>query len=268
MGAPIRRAGAPAIMPKGAAFVESGGRKRCVRLSFLRRRRKYGIEATMFDSSIAAKISHLTVAFLPVLLGIILHEVAHGWAALRCGDPTARMLGRLTLNPVPHIDPVGLGVFAFTAMFTPFVFGWAKPVPVNPRLFRNYRRGMLLVSAAGPLTNMLLAMTFAALLRLLLFAPADFLVNTAPGEFLLRMCQVGIAANFTLAWINLLPIPPLDGGHILEILLPGQIALQFQRLERYGFLLLVLLIASGALSAVLMPLIRGSWSFALWVFGI
>ena len=222
----------------------------------------------MSDFNIAAHISHLAVAFLPVLLGIILHEVAHGWAALRCGDPTARMLGRLTLNPVPHIDPMGMGVFVFTALFTPFVFGWAKPVPVNPRHFRNYRRGMLLVSAAGPLTNMLLALTFAACLRVLLLAPAEFIMNTAPGEFLLQMFQVGIAANFTLAWINLLPIPPLDGGHILETLLPGQIALQFQRLERYGFLLLVLLIASGALSAVLMPLVRGSWTFALWLVGI
>lgn len=222
----------------------------------------------MSDFNIAAQISHLAVAFLPVLLGIILHEVAHGWAALRCGDPTARMLGRLTLNPVPHIDPMGMGVFVFTALVTPFVFGWAKPVPVNPRHFRNYRRGMLLVSAAGPLTNMLLALTFAACLRVLLLAPAEFIMNTAPGEFLLQMFQVGIAANFTLAWINLLPIPPLDGGHILETLLPGQIALQFQRLERYGFLLLVLLIASGALSAVLMPLVRGSWTFALWLVGI
>ena len=222
----------------------------------------------MSDFNIAAQISHLAVAFLPVLLGIILHEVAHGWAALRCGDPTARMLGRLTLNPVPHIDPMGMGVFVFTALFTPFVFGWAKPVPVNPRHFRNYRRGMLLVSAAGPLTNMLLALTFAACLRVLLLAPAEFIMNTAPGEFLLQMFQVGIAANFTLAWINLLPIPPLDGGHILETLLPGQIALHFQRLERYGFLLLVLLIASGALSAVLMPLVRGSWTFALWAVGI
>ena len=222
----------------------------------------------MSDFNIAAQISHLAVAFLPVLLGIILHEVAHGWAALRCGDPTARMLGRLTLNPVPPIDPMGMGVFVFTALFTPFVFGWAKPVPVNPRHFRNYRRGMLLVSAAGPLTNMLLALTFAACLRVLLLAPAEFIMNTAPGEFLLQMFQVGIVANFTLAWINLLPIPPLDGGHILETLLPGQIALQFQRLERYGFLLLVLLIASGALSAVLMPLVRGSWTFALWLVGI
>ena len=221
----------------------------------------------MFDASIAAKISHLAVAFVPVLLGIILHEVAHGWAALRCGDPTARMLGRLTLNPVPHIDPLGTAMFVFTAMYSPIVFGWAQPVPVNPRYFRDYRKGMLLVSAAGPLTNMVLAMAFAVCLRLLLFAPAEFLVGTSTGKFLLEMFQTGIAANFALAWINLLPLPPLDGGRILETLLPGQIALQFQRVERYGFLILVLLLASGVLSTLLMTLVRRSWNHALTTVG-
>ena len=222
----------------------------------------------MSDLHLAAKISYVAVAFVPVLLGIILHEVAHGWAALRCGDPTARMLGRLTLNPVPHIDPAGTAVFVFTALFSPFVFGWAKPVPVNPRYFRNYRRDMLLVSAAGPLSNMVLAMLFAVALRLLLFAPAEFLMNTSTGKFLLEMCQIGISANFALAWINLLPIPPLDGGKILETLLPGQIALQFQRVERYGFLLLVILLASGVMSSILMTLVRWSWNFALTAVGL
>lgn len=222
----------------------------------------------MFDASIAEKISFLAAALVPVLLGIILHEVAHGWAALRCGDPTARMLGRLTLNPVPHIDPMGIAVFAFTALFTPFVFGWAKPVPVNPRYFRNYRKGMLLVAAAGPLTNMVLAIIFAVLLRLLLFAPAEFLLNASMGKFLLEMCKIGISANFALAWINLMPIPPLDGGRILEVLLPWKISLPLQSVERYGFLLLVLLLASGIMSSILLPLIQGSWNIALRVVGI
>lgn len=255
-------------MPKARTFVESATLCMALYLPFLRRFRKYGIEAPMFDFNIAAKISHLAVAFVPVLLGIILHEVAHGWAALRCGDPTARMLGRLTLNPVPHIDPVGTAMFVFTALFSPFVFGWAKPVPVNPRYFRDYRKGMLLVSAAGPLTNMVLAMLFAVCLRLLLFAPAEFLLHTSTGNFLLQMFQMGIIANFTLAWINLIPIPPLDGGHILETLLPGQIALQYQRLERYGFLILILLLASGLINSVLMPLIQWSWTLALTAVGI
>lgn len=222
----------------------------------------------MFDQSISESILNLTVAFIPVLLGIILHEVAHGWAALKCGDPTARMLGRLTLNPIPHIDPMGTGMFVFTALFSPFVFGWAKPVPINPRYFRNLRRDLLLVTAAGPLTNFLLAMAFAVCLRLLLMLPAEVLAGSAAGQFLFQMFQVGIISNFSLAWVNLLPIPPLDGGHIVECLLPGKLAWQFQRIERYGFLILFVLLASGVVSSVLLPLIRGSWKAALWMVGI
>lgn len=222
----------------------------------------------MFDQSISESIMNLTVAFIPVLLGIILHEVAHGWAALKCGDPTARMLGRLTLNPVPHIDPMGTGMFIFTAMFTPFVFGWAKPVPINPRYFRNLRRDLLIVTAAGPLTNFALAMAFAVCLRLLLMLPAEVLAANAAGRFFFQMFQVGIIANFSLAWINLMPIPPLDGGHILECLLPRKLAWQFQRIERYGFLILFVLLASGVAGSVLLPLIRGSWHMALWMVGI
>ena len=221
----------------------------------------------MFDN-ISESIANLTVAFVPVLLGIVMHEVAHGWAAFKRGDNTAWMLGRLTLNPVPHIDPMGMGMFVFTALFSPFVFGWAKPVPINPRNFRNLRRDLLIVTAAGPLVNFLLAFLFAVALRLLLFAPESFLVGSSLGTFLLKMCQVGVIANFTLAWINLMPIPPLDGGHILECLLPPRAASALARVERYGFLILVVLLASGTMSSILLPLIRGSWNFALWAVGI
>ncbi|MBR3880602.1 MAG: site-2 protease family protein [Mailhella sp.] len=221
----------------------------------------------MFEN-ISESITRLAVSFVPVLLGIIMHEVAHGWAALRRGDPTAYMLGRLTLNPVPHIDPMGMGMFVFTALFSPFVFGWAKPVPINPRYFRNPRKDMLFVTAAGPLTNILLALSFAAALRLLLFAPDSFLLYNPVGKYLLQMFQVGIIANFTLAWINLIPIPPLDGGHILEGLLPRRAALWFSSIERYGFLIVVVLLASGLMSSILLPLIRGSWNITLKLFGI
>ena len=222
----------------------------------------------MFDTTITAKISHLAVAFLPMLLGIILHEVAHGWAALRCGDPTARMLGRLTLNPVPHIDPLGTGMFIFTALFSPFMFGWAKPVPINPRYFRQYRQGMLLVSAAGPLTNFLLAMGFAVCLRVLLLAPSEFLLSSSVGNFLLQMFQSGIVINFVLGWINLLPVPPLHGGRILETLLPPSLSFHFQRYERYFFLLVIVLFAGGMLNPVLMKLVQWSWSMALAAVGL
>ena len=223
----------------------------------------------MFDHSISESISRLAVAFVPVLLGIILHEVAHGWAALKRGDPTAWMLGRLTLNPVPHIDPMGMGMFAFTALFSPFVFGWAKPVPVNVRYFRNPRRDMLIVSAAGPLTNITLALLFGLALKLLLtFASQDFLLGSSVGKYLLEMFQVGVIANFSLAFVNLIPLPPLDGGHILEGILPRSLANAYGRIERYGFLILVVLLASGVLSSILPPLIRWSWNTTLLIFGI
>ena len=223
----------------------------------------------MFDQSISESISRLAVAFVPVLLGIILHEVAHGWVALKRGDPTAWMLGRLTLNPAPHIDPMGMGMFAFTALFTPFVFGWAKPVPVNVRYFRNPRKDMLLVSASGPLTNITLALLFGLALKLLLtFAPHDFLLGSSVGKYLLEMFQIGIIANFSLAYVNLIPLPPLDGGHILEGLLPRQLANAFGGVRRYGFLILVVLLASGMLSSILTPLIRWSWNTTLWLYGI
>ena len=223
----------------------------------------------MFDQSISESISRLAVAFVPVLLGIILHEVAHGWVALKRGDPTAWMLGRLTLNPAPHIDPMGMGMFAFTALFTPFVFGWAKPVPVNVRYFRNPRKDILLVSASGPLTNIMLALLFGLALKLLLtFAPHDFLLGSAVGKYLLEMFQIGIIANFSLAFMNLIPLPPLDGGHILEGLLPRQLANAFGGVRRYGFLILVVLLASGMLSSILTPLIRWSWNTTLWLYGI
>lgn len=115
----------------------------------------------MLDIDLAVSIKRLSVAFVPLMLGIILHEVAHGWAALKRGDPTAAMLGRLTLNPVPHIDPMGLFVFVLTSLTGPFVFGWAKPVPINPRNFRNIVKDTMLVSFAGPATNFLLSIGFA-----------------------------------------------------------------------------------------------------------
>ena len=211
----------------------------------------------------------IVVVFLPFLLGIILHEIAHGLMALKCGDPTARMLGRLTLNPVPHIDPLGLGCFVFTSLFTPFVFGWAKPVPVNPRYFRNYRRDMLLVSAAGPICNFLLAMLLGACLRLLiLFSSDSFILHSSIGNFTLQMLLGGISANLVLAWFNLLPIPPLDGGHILECLLPRHMAQMLAGMRRIGFAVLLAVLAVGGLNYVLLPLVNFSYRIVLGFAGV
>lgn len=220
-------------------------------------------------AQLSHSLSHLATAFVPVLFGIILHEVAHGWMASLRGDETARMLGRLTLNPVPHIDPMGLGMFALTALASPVVFGWARPVPVNSRNMRNPRVDMMLVSLAGPVANMLLAVLFAFALRILLLAvPPDMLLTSRTAQFFSGMFQVGIVANFALAWINLLPLPPLDGSHIVEGLLPPRLAWQYSRLGRYGMILLLALLLTGVAGRILQPLILHSANLALRLSGI
>jgi Zn-dependent protease len=223
----------------------------------------------MPNFDLATSFNRFAIACLPALLGIILHEVAHGWMAKRCGDPTAHALGRLTLNPIPHIDPMGLLVFVLTSISGPFVFGWAKPVPVNTRYFRNPAKDMMLVALAGPLTNMLLALIFAVALRIVLqiFPPALWL--EADGyQFVRRMLGAGVIINFSLAWLNLLPIPPLDGSRILAWFLPGDLGWRFQNFERYGFVILILLLATGALGSILGPLVLGSAEIALSLVGL
>ncbi|MBO4299991.1 MAG: site-2 protease family protein [Desulfovibrio sp.] len=213
----------------------------------------------MLNLDIAQALSTLAVASVPAMLGIILHEVAHGWMAARCGDPTAKILGRLTVNPLPHIDMAGLLVFVLTSLSGSFVFGWAKPVPVDPRYFRNPAKHMMLVALAGPLTNFLLAVVFGILLWgvLTLFPPLNWQQSTTY-IFVLKALQAGIVINFGLGWLNLLPVPPLDGSKIVAYFLPGKIALSYLRMERYGFLLLLLLLFTGALGMVLGPLVSGS----------
>lgn len=219
-----------------------------------------------FDFSTAIRI--LTISLVPALLGIILHEVAHGWVAKRCGDPTAQMLGRLTLNPIPHIDPMGLAVFGLTSLTGSFVFGWAKPVPVNPRYFKKPERDMMLVSLAGPMTNFLLAIAFGALLYIFVrWLPYAELVNNVVYRFLLSTCQVGVIINFGLGWLNLVPVPPLDGSKILAYFLPPHLAWRFMNLGRYGFIILLLLLFTGILGKILGPLVSWSSTFLFSVLG-
>lgn len=209
-------------------------------------------------------LSNLTTAFVPVMLGIILHEVAHGWMASRRGDQTAKMLGRLTLNPLPHIDPMGLGMFVLTALTSPVIFGWAKPVPVNARNFKNPRVDMMLVSVAGPVSNMLLALLCAFGFALMAkFIDPETLLKSREAGFFFNMLQVGIIANFALAWLNLLPLPPLDGSHIVEGFLPPKLAWQYSKLSRYGMIILLLLLVTGVAGAIITPLIRFSANAAL-----
>jgi len=191
----------------------------------------------------------LAMALMAVVLlfSVIVHEVAHGYVALRNGDPTARMLGRITLNPIPHIDPIGTILLPVLLLMSGagIIFGWAKPVPVNPRNFRNYRWGELTVSAAGPLSNLALAVLFS------------FILRSGWGNMgLLMLASFGVKINIFLALFNLIPIPPLDGSHILNIFLPPNLARLYAYLEPVGFILILVLFYTGILWMVLMPAYR------------
>lgn len=201
--------------------------------------------------SIASIIQDIAILAGPVLLAVTFHEVAHGWVADRLGDPTARLLGRLTLNPLKHLDPVGTIVFFLTRMI-----GWAKPVPVNPLNFRDPLKGMMWVAIAGPVTNLFLAAVSAVIFRLLLtsgalFDPAlSFVMKPA-----YMMIQVSVVINVGLAVFNFIPIPPLDGSKVLMGLLSREQAEVFARIEPYGFLILILLIMTDIVHIVLSPII-------------
>jgi len=190
---------------------------------------------------------------IPMLLfAVIAHEVAHGYVAFRCGDPTAKLAGRLTLNPLPHVDLFGTIIFPMILLLakSPFLIGWAKPVPVNPSYFRNPSRDHLLVSLAGVCTNLALAIVFTLLLGI-----TARLTGGIGGAFGL-MLQYGILINVILAVFNMLPIPPLDGSWVLYHLLPPGLAQAYQRLFPYGFIILIVLLMTGMLGAVIGPLYR------------
>ena len=188
------------------------------------------------------------ILYLPVLLfSVVLHEYAHGWQALKEGDDTAYMLGRLTLNPVPHIDPFGsvLLPVMLALLNSPFLIGWAKPVPVNPRNYRNYRGGDIRVSLAGIVVNLGLAV-ISTLLLIIVIRLTDVLPALTPSlEILARMMQYGILVNLILAFFNLIPIPPLDGSHVFYHLLPPKLGMQYRQLQRYGMLILLMLLMIG-----------------------
>lgn len=212
-----------------------------------------------FTFDLGDNVRRIAVAFVPMLLGIICHEVAHGWAAWKMGDPTAKYQGRLTLNPISHFDPTGSLLFVLTALTSPFILGWAKPVPVEPRYFRNPRQGMMLVAFAGPLTNFLLALGFGVIYTMLV----RHLVSGGGGQgafmdFAVQASYLGVWINVTLAWFNLLPIPPLDGSHIVGGLLPWSLAAPYYRIGRYGIILVIILLGTGILRFVMRPLVNSS----------
>ncbi len=195
----------------------------------------------------------LAVAALPLLFAITLHEVAHGWVARMRGDRTAEMLGRLSLNPIRHIDPVGTilvpGVMLLTAGF---IFGWAKPVPVTVENLKRRHKDMAIVGAAGPLSNLAMAAVWAIVM---LVAQWVYTMSPGAGQFLFFMGVAGVFLNLVLGVLNLVPIPPLDGGRVVSALLPGRLSWQYDRLEPFGVWIVLGLLLIGWLWALIMPVV-------------
>lgn len=193
---------------------------------------------------------------LPVLIfSVVLHEVAHGWVALKQGDATAAMLGRLSLNPIGHLDPIGsLLVPGLLAISGAPILGWARPVPVNPRNFKDYKRGDILVSLAGVTVNFALAIAFALIFVGIVWAQRLFPELGATWTLLGQMAQYGIVINFVLVLFNLIPIPPLDGSHVFYHLLPPRLGMKYRELGRYGMIILFALLFLGGFEFIRIPL--------------
>ena len=196
-------------------------------------------------------VQFAAIAILPLLFGITLHEVAHGWVAKLLGDKTALMMGRLTLNPIKHIDPFGTILVPGLMMLAGgAIFGWAKPVPVTWQNLRNPKRDMALVALAGPMANLGMAFIWALIARLGILLNAVSPWASVP---MILMGKVGIVLNLVLMVLNLLPLPPLDGGRIMTSLLPGPLSYRFSRIEPYGFFILIALLMTGVLWKLLGP---------------
>lgn len=211
-------------------------------------------------------LQQIAIWAVPILFAITVHEVAHGWVASKFGDKTALMMGRLTLNPFKHIDLIGtIIVPALLLLFGGFIFGWAKPVPVNWQNLHHPRRDMALVAIAGPTANLLMALLWAMIAKLgLLWG-----VQQSPIALgMALMGQAGIMINLVLMVLNAIPIPPLDGSRVISSLLPPRAAYQFNKLEPFGFFILLLLLATGLLSHILLPAVTYLRQLFLLIFGL
>ena len=198
-------------------------------------------------------VAQIFISFIVLLFSLTVHEMAHAWTADRLGDPTARLLGRVSLNPLVHADPVGTVLFPLIAMITgaPLI-GWAKPVPVNVRQLRHHRRDYVLVAAAGPASNLVMAVTAGCLLAVLPISPQTLDATNVSAPLATFLSQA-MRLNVLLAVFNMIPIPPLDGGNVLAGLLPNHLAGIFNQIRPYGFILLYALILTGGFDALVVP---------------
>ena len=213
-----------------------------------------------------ALILKIVISAIPILLAITVHEASHGYAAKYFGDLTAERLGRITLNPLKHIDPIGTILLpALTLLLGGVLFGWAKPVPVNFGNLRNPKKDMLWVAAAGPASNLVMAILWGMLLG---FVKRGLDAGEFPAAayLFIDMAYVGITINIVLMVLNLLPMPPLDGGRIAVSLLPNSLAIQLSRVEQYGFIILIALMFTGILGKILSPFIDFFQQFILRIF--
>ena len=205
----------------------------------------------------------LLIYIIPLLFAITLHEAAHGWMASKLGDHTARMMGRVTLDPTKHIDPIGTIAIPLVLLLSSsgFIFGWAKPVPINFNALRNGKNGMIWVALAGPGANIVMAVCWLFVMIIAIN------MNIA---VLIEMGRIGILVNCVLAVFNLLPIPPLDGSRVISALLPNRLAYQYNQLEQYGLYILLGLMFLGGFNYLVRPwveLILGWFNYALIVLG-
>lgn len=205
--------------------------------------------------------TQLILMIIPLLFAVTIHEVAHGYAAYRLGDPTAMMMGRLTLNPIKHLDPFGSLILPLMLkiMGSPFVFGYAKPVPVNFNRLRNYRNGVIIVSSAGVVINLLCAIISGIVFQLLVEFISVWYGNTVLKSLMipiLKMLQYSVLINLILAVFNLIPVPPLDGSKIVSMLLPPDLSIQYARLEPYGMIIIVILLMLNVVDVIFRLLVE------------
>ncbi|HUW23095.1 MAG TPA: site-2 protease family protein [bacterium] len=215
------------------------------------------------NPSLVFRMISLPVALVIFFFAIVIHECAHAWMASRCGDNTARYAGRITLNPLPHIDPIGTIILPLLLILSgsSFVIGWAKPVPINPLNFNNPRADLVRVGASGPLSNIGLAIGSSFLVWIFSYLPVGEIKNS-----IIIILLFSVLINLLLAVFNLIPIPPLDGSQILSGLLPDHLARRYETFSRYGFIIIFLLLLTGLLWAIILPIVQFLYKILfLWV---